>query len=59
MSADLEVFPARRADAGQRQEPAGAGNPLHTLTRWEALTRYTTDGRLEMSNNAAERVNGR
>jgi transposase len=26
------------------------------LSRWEALTRFTTDGRLEMSNNAAERA---
>ena len=28
----------------------------HVLSRWEALTRFTTDGRLEMSNNAAERA---
>jgi transposase len=28
----------------------------YSTTRWEALTRYTTDGRLEMSNNAAERA---
>ena len=28
----------------------------YALTRWEALTRFTTDGRLEMSNNAAERA---
>ncbi len=28
----------------------------YTLSRWRALTRYVTDGRLEMSNNAAERA---
>jgi transposase len=28
----------------------------YALSRWEALTRYTYDGRLEMSNNAAERA---
>lgn len=27
----------------------------YTTSRWSALTRYTTDGRLEMTNNAAER----
>lgn len=27
----------------------------YTTLRWDQLTRYTTDGRLEMSNNAAER----
>jgi transposase len=28
----------------------------YTLWRWPALTRYTTDGRLEMTNNAVERA---
>jgi transposase len=28
----------------------------YALSRWPSLTRYTTDGRLEMSNNAAERA---
>ena len=28
----------------------------YALSRWKALTRYITDGRLEMSNNAAERA---
>jgi hypothetical protein len=28
----------------------------YALSRWKALTRYPTDGRLEMSNNAAERA---
>lgn len=28
----------------------------YSLSRWSALTRYTTDGRLEICNNAAERA---
>ena len=28
----------------------------YALSRWPSLTRYTTDGRLEISNNAAERA---
>ncbi len=28
----------------------------YSLTRWDAMTRYTTDGRLDISNNAAERA---
>ncbi len=28
----------------------------YSLSRWDALTRYTTDGHLEMTNNAAERA---
>jgi hypothetical protein len=28
----------------------------YALTRWPALMRYTTDGRLDMTNNAAERA---
>jgi hypothetical protein len=28
----------------------------YALSRWAALTRYTTDGRLEMTNNAVERA---
>jgi transposase len=28
----------------------------YALTRWDALTRYTTDGRLDICNNAAERA---
>jgi transposase len=28
----------------------------YALSRWPALTRYTTDGRLEMTNNAVERA---
>jgi len=33
-----------------------AGAIRYTLSRWAALSRYTADGRLEMSNNAAERA---
>jgi len=33
-----------------------AGAIRYALTRWKALCRYLTDGRLEMSNNAAERA---
>jgi len=33
-----------------------AGAIRYSQTRWEALIRYTTDGRLEMTNNAAERA---
>lgn len=28
----------------------------YALSRWDALTRYTTDGRLDICNNAAERA---
>ena len=28
----------------------------YSLSRWDALTRYTTDGRLDICNNAAERA---
>lgn len=33
-----------------------AGAIRYALSRWASLTRYTTDGRLEMTNNAAERA---
>ena len=33
-----------------------AGAIRYATTRWEALTRYVADGRLEMTNNAAERA---
>ena len=33
-----------------------AGAIRYSLTRWNALGRYTEDGRLEISNNAAERA---
>ena len=30
--------------------------PSDATSRWDALTRFADDGRLEMSNNAAERA---
>lgn len=33
-----------------------AGALRYALSRWPSLTRYTTDGRLDISNNAAERA---
>lgn len=33
-----------------------AGAIRYPLARWQALTRYTTDGRLDICNNAAERA---
>ena len=33
-----------------------AGALRYAISRWKALTRYVADGRLEMSNNAAERA---
>jgi hypothetical protein len=42
------------------KEISGAGTLAKAIryatSRWPALTRYTTDGRLEMTNNAAERA---
>jgi transposase len=38
------------------QKCALAGAIRYSLTRWDALTRYSTDGRLDISNNAAERA---
>ena len=35
----------------------GLAKAIHySLSRWDALTRYTTDGRLDICNNAAERA---
>jgi len=63
---------ARRRDAGPQLEQLHAwltqtlarisrtselaGVIRYALVRWEALTRYVTDGRIEMDNNAAERA---
>ncbi|VVP23239.1 IS66 family transposase ISCARN48 [Pseudomonas fluorescens] len=35
------------------------GAILYALNRWQALTRYCNDGRVEIDNNAAERALGR
>jgi transposase len=51
----LKVF----LDASLRQvsgKSALAKAIRYALSRWKALTRYVVDGRLEMSNNAAERA---
>ncbi len=52
---DLKAF----LEASQRKLPGKsdtAGAIRYTLGRWTALTRYVDDGRLEMTNNAAERA---
>jgi len=38
------------------KKSALAGAIQYTLSRWQALTRYCDDGRLEIDNNAAERA---
>ena len=50
----LKTVPRHLAHPGQRQERAGQAI-RYALSRWKALTRYLGDGRLEMTNNAAER----
>jgi transposase len=39
-----------------RKAVPGGGILRYALSRWLALTRFTGDGRLEMTNNAAERA---
>lgn len=40
-----------------RTDPSRLGKALqYALGRWEALTRYTHDGRLAIDNNLAERL---
>ena len=51
LKAFLEASLARISGKGEL-----ASAIRYTLSRWEALTRYLADGRLEMSNNAAERA---
>jgi Transposase IS66 family/IS66 C-terminal element len=51
----LRVFLDATIKKGQRQEAASPA-PSATPQRWTALMRYVDDGRLEMSNNAAERA---
>jgi len=45
---------ATRARLSGKSELAGAMR--YALSRWEALTRYADDGRLDIDNNAAERA---
>jgi hypothetical protein len=49
-----EFFDATLPRLSGKSELAGAIR--HARSRWEVLTRYLTDGRLEISNNAAERA---
>ena len=54
----LEVLKAEFEDKRSRaSEKVKLGKALnYALNRWDALTRYTTDGRLNICNNAAERA---
>jgi hypothetical protein len=53
--ADLKTFlDATLVKVSRKSALAGAIR--HATARWEALCRYATDGRLEMTNNAAERA---
>jgi transposase len=47
-------FDARLEEISGKSDLAGAIR--YARSRWEAFTRYTGDGRLEISNNAAERA---
>jgi transposase len=53
--ADLERF-LRAALTAISAKSTLARAIRYALSRWDALTRYTSDGRLEMTNNAAERA---
>jgi transposase len=46
-------FEARLSKLSRKSETTAAIR--YALTRWEALTRFVDDGRIEMDNNAAER----
>jgi transposase len=54
----LNSFKAWAEDQRRRlSSKVGVSKALqYSLTRWEALMRYTTDGRLAIDNNAAERA---
>ena len=60
---DLAVFHWHAQKVGDDDSDEGRGdladhvNPAigYSLARWQALTRYCDDGRIEMDNNAAER----
>jgi len=51
----LKAFLEWARDAGSTIMPMHDAS-RYMLDRWDAFARYTTDGRLEMSNNAAERA---
>jgi transposase len=44
-----------RSAGGCHRKPARQGIQ-YALSRWEALTRYAGDGRIGLSNNAAEQA---
>jgi transposase len=44
----------RQARGGQSEKQARRGNSL-CLTRWEGLTRFLDDGRIEIDSNIVER----
>jgi hypothetical protein len=46
----------RRDDGKDQGQEQSRRRLLYAASRWTALTRYVGDGRLEMSNNAAERA---
>jgi transposase len=53
--AELEAF--LRKVLGQVSGKSTLARAIrYAISRWAALTRYTTDGRLEMTNNAVERA---
>ncbi|MGH7022553.1 MAG: IS66 family transposase [Caulobacteraceae bacterium] len=52
---ELEAF-LDRTLAGVSRKSSLAGAIRYATSRWQALARFTTDGRLEMTNNAAERA---
>jgi hypothetical protein len=52
---DLRAFLERSLNQISRKSSL-AGAIRYSLTRWAALCRYTEDGRLEISNDAAERA---
>ena len=53
--AELEAF-LRKALSQVSGKSKLAQAIRYSISRWAALTRYTTDGRLEMTNNAVERA---
>jgi transposase len=53
--AELRTFLERALNQISRKSTLAQAT-RYALSRWQALLRYTTDGRLEMTNNAAERA---
>lgn len=52
---DLHAWLTTAAATALPKSPLGEAT-RYVLTRWEAFTRYTTDGRLSLDNNLAERT---